>query len=311
MLDFLDLSNFILIWWQWTKPLCLHLLEWHLWLCQSSEAGKPHIFRPPRGWSPSGLKGRKPCQDFLWESSQNLRCHFWHTEVWWAVGRKESKKSGGRDQREYSIVLFVPSEPSESLLRWNGRLGPKYTVKISKAPMRHAENLEHKSPLKGNHSRKRFSGANSVGSKIFGNNARWSPKSSVVRPQLGTWQWLFTNSRSKKMRSKFSCRSLGYAVTLFDKSRRERYFLIDFESSMSIISGMGLSSWESESLMRFRTTISVVTANVEVQTNEEAQVYVHDLHIFVTVELVENSSAFMFFGRLCNEHGYTCERSRT
>ena len=51
----------------------------------------------------------------------------------------------------------------------------------------------------------------------------------------------------------------------------------------------------------------VVTANGEVQTNEEAQVYVHDLGLFVTVQLLEDTPAVLPLGTLCEEHGYSCE----
>ena len=44
-----------------------------------------------------------------------------------------------------------------------------------------------------------------------------------------------------------------------------------------------LSSNEMETLRRSRTPTVVVAANGVVQTNEEAQVYVHDLGFFVTV----------------------------
>ena len=44
-----------------------------------------------------------------------------------------------------------------------------------------------------------------------------------------------------------------------------------------------------------------VTANGEVQTNEEAQVYVHDLGLFVTVQLSEVLS----LGTLCEKHVYS------
>ena len=47
-------------------------------------------------------------------------------------------------------------------------------------------------------------------------------------------------------------------------------------------------------------------ANGEVQTNEEARVYVHDLNLFVTVQLLEDTLA-LSPGKLCEEHGYTCE----
>ena len=52
---------------------------------------------------------------------------------------------------------------------------------------------------------------------------------------------------------------------------------------MHVSSRRDLSSGELETLKRSRTPTTVVTANGEVQMNEEAQVYVHDLHIFVTV----------------------------
>ena len=50
-----------------------------------------------------------------------------------------------------------------------------------------------------------------------------------------------------------------------------------------------------------------LTANVEDQTNEEAQVNVHDLHIFVTVQLLEDSPAVLTLDKYCKEYGYTYE----
>ena len=44
-----------------------------------------------------------------------------------------------------------------------------------------------------------------------------------------------------------------------------------------------------------------MTANGEVKTNEEAQVYVHDLHIFVTVQLLEDTLAVLSLGKLWKE----------
>ena len=66
------------------------------------------------------------------------------------------------------------------------------------------------------------------------------------------------------------------------------------------------SSGELETLRRSRNPTTVVTANGEVQTNEEARVYVHDLNLFVTVQLLEDTLA-LSPGKLCEEHGYTCE----
>ena len=51
----------------------------------------------------------------------------------------------------------------------------------------------------------------------------------------------------------------------------------------------------------------VLTANGKVQTNEEAQVYVHDLGLFVTVQLLEETPAVLSHRRLCKDHGYSYE----
>ena len=58
---------------------------------------------------------------------------------------------------------------------------------------------------------------------------------------------------------------------------------------MHMLSKKGLSSAEMDTLRRPRTPVTVVTANGEVQTTEEAQVYIHDLGLFVTVQLLEET----------------------
>ena len=87
----------------------------------------------------------------------------------------------------------------------------------------------------------------------------------------------------------------------------EREFVVDFGASMHMLSQKGLSSEELETLRRSRNPTVVVTANGEVQTHEEAQVCVHDLGLFVTVQLLEVTAAVLSLGQLCEEHGYSCE----
>ena len=58
-----------------------------------------------------------------------------------------------------------------------------------------------------------------------------------------------------------------------------------------MLSKRDLSPDKMETLQRSRTPSVVVTANFEVQTNEEAQVDVHDRDFFVTVQLLEDTSA--------------------
>ena len=51
----------------------------------------------------------------------------------------------------------------------------------------------------------------------------------------------------------------------------------------------------------------MVTAGGEVKTNEEAQEYVHDLDLFATVQLLDETPAVLSLGNLCSEHGYSYE----
>ena len=48
-----------------------------------------------------------------------------------------------------------------------------------------------------------------------------------------------------------------------------------------------------------------MTANGEVQTREEAMVYVKELESFVTVMLLEETPAVLSLGKLCEDHGNT------
>ena len=51
----------------------------------------------------------------------------------------------------------------------------------------------------------------------------------------------------------------------------------------------------------------VITANGEVQTHEEAIVYVKELDIFLTMKVLENTPAVLSLGKLCDENRYFYE----
>ena len=76
---------------------------------------------------------------------------------------------------------------------------------------------------------------------------------------------------------------------------------------MHMLSKRDLSSEEMETLRSSRSPTTVVAANREAQTNEEAQQYVHDLGLFATVQILDDTATVLLFGKLCEEHGYTCE----
>ena len=84
-------------------------------------------------------------------------------------------------------------------------------------------------------------------------------------------------------------------------------FVVDSGASMHMLSKKDLSSDEMDTLRSSRNPTTAVTANGEVRTNEDAQVYVHDFDLFVTVQLLEETPAVLSFGKLCSEHRFSYE----
>ena len=74
-----------------------------------------------------------------------------------------------------------------------------------------------------------------------------------------------------------------------------------------MISKKDLNSAELETLTTSRSPTTVRTANGEVQTHEEATVYVKELDIFLTMKVLENTPAVLSLGKLCDENGYSYE----
>ena len=75
---------------------------------------------------------------------------------------------------------------------------------------------------------------------------------------------------------------------------------------MHMISKKDLNSAELETLTSENPT-TVITANGEVQTHEEATVYVKELDICLTMKVLENTPVVSSLGKLCDEHGYSYE----
>ena len=87
----------------------------------------------------------------------------------------------------------------------------------------------------------------------------------------------------------------------------EREFVVDSGASMHMISRKDLSDAEMDTLTKSCRPTIVITANGEVQTHEEATVYVKELDIFLTMKVLENTPAVLSLGKLCNENGYSYE----
>ena len=87
----------------------------------------------------------------------------------------------------------------------------------------------------------------------------------------------------------------------------ERQFVVDSGASMHMISKKDLSDAEMDTLTKSCSPTIVITANGEVQTHEEATVYVGELDIFLTMKVLENTPAALSLGKLRDETGYSYE----
>ena len=74
---------------------------------------------------------------------------------------------------------------------------------------------------------------------------------------------------------------------------------------MHMVSKRDHNSADLETVRTSRSPTTVMTANGEVQTREEATVCVKELDLFVTVMLLEENPAVLSLGKLCEDHGYT------
>ena len=83
----------------------------------------------------------------------------------------------------------------------------------------------------------------------------------------------------------------------------EREFVVDSGASMHMISKKDLGNAEMDTLTKSCSPTIIITANGEVQTHEEATVYVKELDIFLTMKVLENTRAVLSLGKFCNENG--------
>ena len=140
----------------------------------------------------------------------------------------------------------------------------------------------------------------------IGVRRRQSGKSDVPAKQRGSWPKVCQKLKEQERATFFSSpedRCL-HASTL---KPEERELVVDSGASMHMISKKDLSNAEMDTLTKSCSLAIVITANGEVQTHEEATVYVKELDIFLTMKVLEDTPALSLLGKLCDENGYSYE----
>ena len=159
----------------------------------------------PKRESPSGRKGRKACKTFLKGKCANPSCDYWHPPVCRATNvysdalrlmdspvkrrRKGVERISCLTEGVCTIGLCVPRLPSEKVYpAGSWKIGIEAHRQVLEGHDASRKHSGKQGSIAGNHSKLRTSGANSMGSKSRGENARRNPKTGAVRPQrrLGT-----------------------------------------------------------------------------------------------------------------------------
>ena len=180
----------------------------------------------------------------------------------------------------------------KSIQREEGRLGSKHAVKFSKSTWHQRKIRERKGPLRGiipkcePHER-------SPCSPKFGEISHEDTlhQERCARKVALDSAKLFHKLKNADKTTFYSSIEARRMPALTSKSPEEQEFVVDSGATMHMLSKKVLSSDELDTLGRSRDSTVVVTANGEVQTKEEAQSHVHDLDLFVTVQLNEETPA--------------------
>ena len=113
--------------------------------------------------------------------------------------------------------------------------------------------------------------------------------------------------KRRKNKATFFSPSENRCLPASNLKHEEREFVVNSGVSMHMISKKDLSDAEMDTLTKSCSPTIVMTANGEVQTHEEATVYVKEFDIFLTMKVLENTPAVSSLGKLCDENGYSYE----
>ena len=121
------------------------------------------------------------------------------------------------------------------------------------------------------------------------------------------WKLAKSVLKLKERRTAFFSLSENRCLPASTLKHEEREFVVDSGASMHMISKKDLNDAEMDILTKSCSPTTVITANGEVQTHEEATVYVKEFDIFLTMKVLEDTPAVLSLGKLCDENGYSYE----
>ena len=212
-----------------------------------------------------------------------------------------------KDVRQLGCV-FQDTELPESVsnLRKGSKvLGSVRRVRFTKATQRHEDIRENKGPSFGKIQVK-FPHQRSPYAMKFEDRSQEEIERQERCARGDAWR-LAKNILMLKETDKGSFFSPTNELSLpaHPQQLEEREFVVDSGASMHMLSRKDLNSAELETVSVSKSPTTVVKANGEVLTKEEATVYVRELDSFVTVTLLEETPAVLSLGKLCEQFRYS------
>ena len=205
--------------------------------------------------------------------------------------------------------VFQDMEPPKfsSILRKSSDIRkPIRCVKFTKAVVRHAD-IRDQNPSLGMicpgdpHQR-------SPNAPKFEDRSQEETEWQEQRAREAAWRLAKSVLEFKeKYKATFFSPSENRCLPASNLKPEEREFVVDSGSSMHMISKKDFNSAEMDTLTKSCSPTIVTTANGEVQTHEEAIVYVKELEKFLTMKVLKNTPAVLSLGKLCDENGYSYE----
>ena len=222
------------------------------------------------------------------------------------VKRSDKKLGQNSSKRQFSDARQLGTPPKSILRKSTDMPKPIQRVKFKKAIARHTK-IRDQNPSLGNicpgepHER-------STNAPKFEDRSQEETEWQEQGAREAAWKLAKNVFKLKEHeRAAFFSSPENRCLPASELKPEEREFVVDSGASMHMISKKDLSKAEMDTLTKSCSPAIVITANGEVQTHEEAIVYVKELDLFLTMKVLENTPAVLSLGKLCDENGYSYE----
>ena len=150
-----------------------------------------------------------------------------------------------------------------------------------------------------------ISAVRSLGNLRIGLRRRLKDRNDVPAETRGDWPRISWSSKKRTNLLFFSPTNERCLPAPSVINSEEREFVEDSVASKHMLSRKDLNSAELETARVSKSPTTVVAANGEVQTKEEATVHVKEMDLGMTAKFLEDTPAVLSLGKLCDDRGYS------